>query len=441
MIASAGTILLFLTLNIFTPLIADDYSYSLGIQSVYDILVSQYNQYFTWGGRCIAHFLAQFWLLLGKSVFNVANTIVYVFFISLVQFHITGKIKINPAVFLPINIFFWFLVPAWGQNFLWLDGSCNYLWTTTIILLFLVPFRKNQDKSDFNPNMPVSFLFFLLGIFAGWSNENSSAAVLFLLIAYFAVKIVNRKRIVAFEVLGTVGFLIGFSLLMAAPGNYIRLEVINVRLEAIGPRVTSTRELFVKRLLERFLDITLLYYKNKGFAVMAASLFFGFDLVYHQKRKLHIVVYFYALAAVAACYSMLVSPSFPDRAFLPVVVFSGIALGNILLQIEIPEIIKRNAIIFIFLAVTGISFSALKAGKNIMGIYLKWQNRIEYILAEKEKGNLDITVKAPIPARDRHAALYGLADILDDKNEWPNTAIAKYFGLHSIQGLDTDDPW
>jgi hypothetical protein len=433
-ILSVCTILLFLVLNIFTPLIADDYSYSLGIQSVYDILVSQYNQYFTWGGRCVAHFLAQFWLLLGKPIFNVANTIVYVFFILLVQFHITGKIKTNPAVFLLINIFFWFLVPAWGQNFLWLDGSCNYLWTTTIILLFLVPFRKRQDNSDFNLRMSVSFLFFFLGILAGWSNENSGAAVLFLLIAYFAVKIVKGKRIAAFEILGVTGFLIGFLLLIAAPGNYIRLEVIR-------SMVTVTREPFVKKVLEKFLHISWLYWKNKGFAVMAVSLFFGFDLVYHQKRKLHTFVYFYALAAVAACYSMLASPGFPDRAFLSVVVFSGITLGNILLQVEIPEIIKRNAVIFIFLAVAGISFSVLTASKNIMGIYLKWQNRKEYILAEREKGNLDITVKAPIPARDRHTALYGLTDILDDKDEWPNTSIAEYFGLRSIRGLDTGDPW
>lgn len=441
MIVSVCTILLFLVLNIFTPLIADDYSYSLGIQSVYDILVSQYNQYFTWGGRCVAHFLAQFWLLLGKPVFNAANTVVYVFFISLLQFHITGKIKINPAVFLLINIFFWFLVPAWGQNFLWLDGSCNYLWTTAIILLFLVPFRKRQDNSGFNLPMPLLFPFFLLGILAGWGNENSGAAVLFLLIAYFAVKIVKRKRIVVFEVLGAIGFLIGFSLLIAAPGNYIRLGVINSRLEAVGSMVTLTREPFIKRLLERFFDITLLYYKNKGFAVIAVSLFFGFDLVYHQKRRLHAFVYFYALAAVAACYSMLASPSFPDRAFLSVVVFSAITLGSILLQVEIPEIIKRNVVIFIFLALAGVSFSVLTAGKNIMGIYLKWQNRKEYILSEKEKGNLDITVKAPIPARDRHAALYGLADILDDKDLWPNTSVAQYFGLRSIQGLDTGDPW
>jgi hypothetical protein len=67
-----------------------------------------------------------------------------------------------------------------GQNFLWLDGSCNYLWTTTIILLFLVPFRKITDNNLYAMNAVSSVLFMFLGALAGISNENSSAAVLFL---------------------------------------------------------------------------------------------------------------------------------------------------------------------------------------------------------------------------------------------------------------------
>ncbi|MDR1863283.1 MAG: DUF6056 family protein, partial [Treponema sp.] len=76
-----------------------------------------------------------------------------------------------------------------------------------------------------------------------------------------------------------------------------------------------------------------------------------------------------------------------------------------------------------------------------LGIYLRWEKRIEYIMEEKERGNMDIEVKAPIPATDKHAALYGLLDIIDDPNVWPNTAIAEYFGLRSIKRLNNDEPW
>ncbi|GHV86409.1 hypothetical protein AGMMS50230_20170 [Spirochaetia bacterium] len=62
-------------------------------------------------------------------------------------------------------------------------------------------------------------------------------------------------------------------------------------------------------------------------------------------------------------------------------------------------------------------------------------------MTEKEKGNLDIVVKAPIPATDRHTALYGLEDIAEERDGWTNTAIAEYYGIKSIKGLYNDDPW
>jgi hypothetical protein len=420
--------LFFFVLNNYTPLVADDYSHSLGIHSIGDIFLSQYNFYFSWSGRNVAHFITQVWLLAGKPLFNIANTIVYCFFIFLVQFHITGSIKKpNPGLFLIINILFWFFVPAWG-NFLWLTGSCNYLWTTTIILFFLVPFRKRQDEPDYRWNIPFSVLFFLVGILAGWSNENSGVAVLCLLIAYFIIKIIRKDKFTLFEILGTVGFLIGFSLLIAAPGNYARDNVFR----QMGGGYYNKQ--FAIMFFKRFIDITLLFIRNHEALLVLISLFLGFDLVYHQKRKLPVFSYFYLLAALAGTYSMMLSPYFPDRAFLIVTVFSVITLGSILTQMEfrMPVIIKRNIAVVMVVVLICLCFSFLNSGKKIIGLYLRWYDRIEYIITEKEKGNLEIEVR-PIEAWDRHVALYGLNDILPDENEWPNTSIARYFGLKSIK--------
>jgi hypothetical protein len=425
-------------MNCLTPLIADDYSYSLGIHSVADIIKYQYGQWLGWGGRSVAHFLAQFWLLLGKPFFNIANTLVYCGFIFLTCFHINGNSRpFKPALFFAINVFYWFLVPAWGQNFLWLDGSCNYLWTTTIILLFLAPFRKKYDVRDYKLPLPLSMLFFSIGVLAGWSNENSAAAVLCLLAAYFVIKKIRKEKISFFEITGCVGFLTGFILLIAAPGNYVRAGVIR---EMGGSYYNDT---LILMLLKRFVDVTRIFFRNYGFTVMAAAVFFAVDLLYHQKRRLNLFSYFYALAALAGVYSMMLSPFFPDRAFLIVMVFAGITLGSVLVQFElhIPVMLKRNSFLFAGMLLFLLSFSVLKAGRNITSIYLRWQNRVEYILAEKERGNLDLAVQAPIPAADRHTALYGLTDIGDDKTEWPNTSIAEYFGLRSIKRLENDEPW
>jgi hypothetical protein len=299
-----------------------------------------------------------------------------------------------------------------------------------IILLFLVPFRKKQDNPDYKLNMPLSVLFFPAGILAGWSAENSGAAALFLLIAYFIVKIVRKDKFALFEILGAIGFLIGFSLLIAAPGNYVRAEVVR---ELGG----YSNDPFPVKYTNRFIDITKMYVNNLGFLLVFISIFLGFDFVYHQKRKLHIFSYYYALAALASIYSMLLAPEFPPRAFLIVLVFSIITLGNVLLQIELklPNIIKRNAAFILIIVLIPSVYSFFNASKSIVGVYLRWYDRIEYILAEKEKSNLEIEIRLIIPT-DKHVAMYGLLDIMPDENDFVNQFKAEYFGIKSIKTND-----
>lgn len=421
-VLSLGVIILFFILNVLTPLIADDYSYSLGRHSLSDVAQTTYDEYFNWGGRITGYFFAFFWLFIGKSIFNIANTVIYCLFIFLIQFHITGKAKHNPLMFLAINIFLWFFVPAWGQNFLWLCGSCIYLWTTTLILLFLIPFRKKQDDINYKLNIPLSILFFFLGLLAGCSTENAAAAIFLLLIFYFAVKAIDKRKIYLFEILGTLGFLIGFLLLILAPGNEIRQGFMQ-----------HGNESFI--VLKRLASVTLIFGKDLGFALIATCAILAFDLIHNKKRKLSMFSYFYALAALAGTYSMLFSPAFPPRSFFIVIIFSGITLGNILLEMEIklPEIIKRNATAIIICCLIGLSFSFLNSSRNIVTVYMEWNKRIKYIEEEKAKGNFDIELKSPILVLDKHVASYGLQDIMHNKDEWPNIDIAKYFGLSSIK--------
>jgi len=255
--------------------------------------------------------------------------------------------------------------------------------------------------------------------------ENSSAAVLFLLIAYYTIKIKMKNKFSLFEILGTIGFLIGFFLLIIAPGNYIRAEYF------------KNNDSLLLMLIKRFISVSKIFIKNHGFSLVLISVFLGFDLVYHQKRKLPIFSFFYLLATLAGTYSMILSPIFPDRAFLIITVFSIITLGSILVHFEfrIPEIIKRNTAILTVIILIGLCLSLMNSYKKIIGVYLRWYDRYEYILAEKEKGNLEIEV-TPIEITDFHVALYDLGDISSDKNNWVNASIASYFGLKSIKSND-----
>ena len=75
--------MLMLLLNLHTPLMMDDYDYSFSwatgerLAGIADIAASQAAHYRLWGGRSVVHFLAQLFLYLGKPVFNLANTAMF----------------------------------------------------------------------------------------------------------------------------------------------------------------------------------------------------------------------------------------------------------------------------------------------------------------------------------------------------------------------------
>ena len=96
LILLAGFFLYFMVRNILCPLFADDYSYAfiwdgehLGnlidgigrrerVKSLKDIFISLRSHYFTWGGRIFSHFLVHFFILIGKHLFNLVNSLVCV---------------------------------------------------------------------------------------------------------------------------------------------------------------------------------------------------------------------------------------------------------------------------------------------------------------------------------------------------------------------------
>ena len=164
-------------LNMFTPLIMDDYNYTYGldgrIKNIKDIFKYQYWFYFNWGGRNVAHILAQLFLMNNKLIFNVLNAAIYTLMIYLIYSIIKGKKEGYPIYLILIHFALWFLTPSFGQSFIWLTGSCNYLWTTTIILLFLNSFiHLSNDKKPYN--IVQIILFGLFGIIEHTDKQNKS---------------------------------------------------------------------------------------------------------------------------------------------------------------------------------------------------------------------------------------------------------------------------
>lgn len=212
---------IFYLINLFTPLYCDDWHYQfkfgtlIPIQNIADIFESQYTHYFQMNGRFIPHFIAQFFDgIAGKSLFNIANTIIFLLFLHLLPKIITCK-KENNILLSVICLFIIVTCSTmFGEWYLWMSGACNYLWSVTFLLLFhyILFFCKIKNTLLFP-------LLFLWGIICGWTHES---IVIGAGTAYFIYFLKNKDQITVARLLQLIGFYIGVIFLIISPSNINR---------------------------------------------------------------------------------------------------------------------------------------------------------------------------------------------------------------------------
>lgn len=419
--------IMMLVLNLLTPLIADDYSYSLNldntkINSFMDVINYQWWHYFNWGGRTIAHTIAQLFLLFPKIVFSIINPIIYIALIYLIYLHIIRKREKKPIYLILIHLALWFILPVFGQTCLWLIGSCNYLWTTVLILWFLWTYRKDNKKDSIFRIVGL----FLFGIIAGWTNENTSFGLIIVTLGFLiTTKLDNKnKKLPKYKWSGLLGNIAGFLILILAPGNFARADSIHDN--------TFILVKLIKRAVEY--TITMINYLLPLFILLVILI----SIYIFYKKKIHKQVWIYSLGAFFCIYSMLLSPQFPERAWFGVIIFLIIAAFDLLYETpkfnRIYKYIIVDAIIILSFIYIG---QYLGSAIDINNLRNTWEYRENYIAKQKEKGNDEIIVDA-FSTVDKHNPTFGLSDLFEDKTLWPNTHIAEYFNIKSIEAKSYD---
>lgn len=406
-------------LNFLTPLIADDFSYSFGadgrIKNLYDIYNKQVDHYFTWGGRTVAHTVAQIFLLFPKIIFSIANTFAYVLLIYLIYRVARGKSEDKPILVIAINLLLWFVLPVFGQTCLWLIGSCNYLWTTDIILIFMLKYMENKPTKRKILSM---VLMFLLGIIAGWTNENTAVGAIFIVVASLFFMKKSKVKLEKWHISGAIGIVIGFILLIAAPGNYARNELF----------VDNTS--VIVKWIYRAVNYSISFVDILKPLILFTIILVTINIYYKKKIEKNVIVYL--IAAVLTVYSMVLSPTFPERAWFGVIIYAIIADMYLLYNVD-----KLNKVYTYIIADVVLVFLTLYCSQylnTVLGIKeLKstWNSRINYIESEKANNNFNVKVERYVTL-DKHNPNYKLEDIAADEGTWPNNDIAKYFGIQGI---------
>lgn len=195
--------------------------YSQPIKSISDIIKSQIDHYFTWNGRTITHIIVQLVTgLLGKTVFNLLNTIVFCIFVFLLKSNISNKSDYNPFVYI-LTIALVLLLPEPNLTFLWMTGSINYLWTATITLCFI----KLIETVGHRPFNKRDALLLILVFVMGWGHEGITFPVAFSLIVIYSLHLKENINRMGFWM--AILFMLGACTSAFSPATAARSGVTN----------------------------------------------------------------------------------------------------------------------------------------------------------------------------------------------------------------------
>ncbi|MEM5667457.1 DUF6056 family protein [Enterococcus faecium] len=151
----------------------------------------------TWTGRSVVHIIARVFLLMPKTVFNLVNPLIYVLLTVLI-YKITTKDKTEFHAFkyLMINVVIWLFIPTFGQTILWETGAANYLWGGIIITSVLFIYHRYCYENKLLPfkSLGNAIIMVILGIVAGWCNENTSGGAVLIILGYIYITYCKKNH-------------------------------------------------------------------------------------------------------------------------------------------------------------------------------------------------------------------------------------------------------
>jgi len=463
-LAVACIYIFFYILNYLTPIcFGDDYVYAFiweghsmyepmseqvrRLSSFHDLLVSQWSHYFTGNGRAISHTIAQFFLWMGKDIFNMFNALISVLLIMEIYWCankgvVTLDFKISRLGF----IFFalWAFTPAFSQVFLWLTGACNYLWSAVLLLAFVMPYIHKYYffEDDQSPGIGFIFGMFFLGVLAGWTNENS---VCWIILALLTFIIFNWKlhKLEVWMVTGLTGLFIGYALLIFAPGNVARLQMETGA--SFGWLAGGLFKIHIDMLVVvLFFQFLLWYYSLRSLLILKDA-----ALKNDAVRREKILVQSLCVLSFGMTGIMLFSPNFPPRSAFPGTIMLIIAASLLLRSNNEYSInLIRKSVKRLLLVVGSVYFliSTVATLYSFYDYHVQINNMLSYVKYSEQAKDEILTIYSLKPVSKIIANISGFRllyyKMSDNEKDWRNVAFSRYYGIKGIRMLkrESDNP-
>lgn len=416
-----GIFLALLVLNILVPPTSDDLGYSIN-SGLLDIFHREYIQYMTWTGRSVAHILARCFLSLPKGIFDVCNALVFTRLIVLIHYLAAGR-KLQPKILVVTALLVFLTAPVFGQTVLWETGSCNYLWTTTIILEFLQRWQADGEAGTVRRAAPL--VMFLWGIVSGWTNENTGGALI-LMELFFLRRFRREKKSRPWMAAALAGSVLGFVILLAAPGNQVRAQ------DFVDTRGTAY-------ILTHDLINTLRVYDQVPGQLVLWILFAILMAVSTCPARQKKTALAFALCGAAAVAAIVLSPVsvLYDRSMFGATIFLVTGIVCLLPGLEGKTVFRAGLAVLILFT----CWQYANAVLDLAYIRYQWNKREAWVQEQAAAGNLNPAVpELNTEFLTTYNPLNGLVDLIENPEFVNNVSYAQTHSLQSVT-VTTEEHW
>ncbi len=423
-----------------TPTMSDDVIYADAVaeaNSFFDLFVQEYQHYMGHTGRNVAHIILRIFLYIGnKGVFNIAAGLVFTLLSLCIYACVDYKKSYDLRVYIGILILLWMFDPAISNNVLWETGACNYLFTAAIMFSYLSLYKRAYLRDRNSTPLFIAGMF-VLGLLAGWCNENSSGGVIFIVLLFMFLKWKKTKSFTGFKawmVSGLVGNVIGFLILILSPGNRSRAEM------------ADEAHTGLLALAARFLRVTLTL-KDNYLLLMLVFVVIAIAIGYRAGKteaflKASSSMFLFGLAFLVTSYVLIVVPDSQLRTYYCASLFlmTGIMNGfgwmvnegfkEDLMQILATSLVTVLSVIFLF--------TYIEQGANLARIKREFDEREAYCREMAAKDEMVIEAPMLRPEWESRYSMAYVSDICEDKFNWLNISYALHYGLWYITGVDRE---
>lgn len=416
-----GIFCLMLVLNILTPYICDDFTYRINfltkepLGSLWEIFPSMYAHSYKMNGRLISHGLAQVFMLLPPIVFDVVNAAVFTGTLMLMLRLCGGR---NALLLSGSFCLLWLLMPVFGQVVLWQVGAINYFWSLTALLLFIGPelLRLLEGRALLTKKWHWA-AFCVYGFFFGWYNEIASFVGICMVPCLILLGLwLNRDKIRLQRLLPVLFAVLGYIVMLSMPAQ----------------SANKSGGLTWALITERFQVCSTMLMDHCGFLLLCIVLLNSWAGIAKVPLKHALCADLLALAGICANYMPIAASYYPERCMCTTVfllVMAIVLLASELMKTNGFPVLCGACALVVLLTIP----SGLRGCRDIVGCYRQNAQREETIAAAVENGERSVVANTVHP-QTPWSGYWGVRDLVEDPNDWPNHSMAVFYGLDSLIG-------